>query len=107
MTFTMSTSGAALPPGRKLKAPLAPLGKVWKDWTVPGCWEPVKAVTTDGEWLFERAEDGTWNTGHLPTETEVKAGRRTLRACRAYVASGAAQGDLNRIQTEGKENGNG
>jgi hypothetical protein len=56
--------------------------------------EPVKAVTADGAWLFVRAEDGTWAAGHLPTETEVRGPLRSLAACRAYVGSGEAWADL-------------
>lgn len=97
MTFTMAAPGAIFPPSpRQPKLPR--LGKVWRGWTSPSVYEPVKAVTADSEWLFERSEDGTWAAGHLPTETVVKVGFRSLRACRAYVADGGAQADLARIQ---------
>lgn len=103
-TFTLAASGAVPCPPRKPKAFLALLGKVWKDWTSPGCYEPVKAVTADGAWLFERAQDGTWAAGHLPRRAELKAGLRSLRACRLYAGSGRAQADLDRLLTEKKEN---
>lgn len=98
MTFTVAPRRTPSPVAPKPKPSLAPLGHVWKDYTSPGVYEVVKAVTADSEWLFERAEDGTWNAGHLPTETVVKAGLRTLRACRVYAGSGKAATDLERIQ---------
>lgn len=60
------------------------------------CWG---AATTDGVWDFERTEEpGTpWSVGHTPTRTVV-ALQGTLRACRAYVAAGHAQRDLDRLQ---------
>ncbi len=89
--------------GAPLKSPkshLSPLGKIWKDWTSPGVREAVKAVTLDGEWLFER--DGrTWSAGHFPTRTVVKTGLRSLRACRAYTGSGEARADLERASETG------
>jgi hypothetical protein len=100
MTFTIA--GAAPRVAVSKPAPsLAPLGHVWKDYTSPGAYEVVKAVTDDGEWLFERAQDGTWAAGHLPTETVVKCRLRSLRACRAYAGSGEAQEDLERIHASG------
>jgi hypothetical protein len=99
VTFTLAAPAAppSLPPAQP-KTPLAPLGKRWKGYTAPGVYEVVKAVTVDGEWLFARAADVTWSTGHLPTETEVRTGFRTLRACRLYAGSGGAAADLKRIQ---------
>ncbi len=95
MSFTVAPPGAVLPPPPARPASrLAPLGRTWKSWTSPGVREVVKAVTADGEWLFERAADGTWSAGHLPTRTEVKKGIRSLRACRAYAGSGRAAADL-------------
>jgi hypothetical protein len=102
MTFTMAAPGTVLSPPRPPQARLPRLGKVWKEYTPSGFYEPVKAVTEDGEWLFVRAADGTWSAGHLPTETVVRAGRRSLGACRTYVGSGEALEDLERIQAEGK-----
>lgn len=108
MTFTMDPPAALAAPALKPKGlVLAPLGKPWKDYTAPGVYEVVKAVTRDGEWLFERAADGTWKVGHLPTETVVRTGRRSLRACRVYVGSGKARADLDRLLSEEKGNGNG
>jgi hypothetical protein len=101
MTFMLAVPGAVLPPAAakpKPKRPVAALGMLWKDYTSPGVYEVVKAVTADSEWLFERAEDGTWETGHLPTETVVKTGLRSLPACRAYAGSGRARADLKQIQ---------
>lgn len=61
------------------------------------CWS---AVTTDKAWGFAREEDGTtsWTVTHLPTRTVVDSFVPTLTDCRAYVASGQAQADLERIQ---------
>lgn len=107
MTFTMAAPGAALPPDRKPRARLAPLGNFLKDYTSPGVYEIVRAVTADGQWLFVRADDGSWAVGHLPSETEVKAGLGSLPACRAYVGSGQARTDFDRIQAEAEGAGNG
>ncbi len=104
-TFIMAAPSAPRPPARKPKAPLARLGMFWKDCTSPGVYEVIKAVTADGEWLFERAADGTWNAGHLPTETVVKTGLRTLRTCRAYAGSGKARADLERLQANDSNEG--
>jgi hypothetical protein len=106
-TFTIAAPSAPRPAPRKPKAPAARLGKFWRGWTSPDVYEVIKAVTADGEWLFARTGGGTWSTGHLPTETEVKAGLRDLPACRAYAGSGRAREDLERMQAETKENGNG
>ena len=108
--FTLAPRGAAFPaPVREPKpaGPLAsaPIGKSKRDYTASGSYEIVRAMTADGQWLFEMAEDGTWSVGHVPTETVVKTGPRTLRACRVYVGSGKAAAELKRIQD--KENGNG
>lgn len=88
----MSTTKNAEPKATPV-AP-APLAKFWKDWTGPGIWEVVKAVTEGGEWMIERQEDATWFVGHLPTQTEVKGGFRTLRAARVYIARGTALADF-------------
>lgn len=99
MGFTVASRGTALQPTpARPKAALAPLGKSWKGWTAPGVREVVKAVTADGKWLFERAQDGTWATGYLPTKTVVKERLRSLPACRRYAGSGKAREDLKRIQ---------
>jgi hypothetical protein len=61
------------------------------------CWS---AVTTDGTWSFGRQElPGTpWAVVHRPTGIVVDPWVGTLDDCRAYVASGEAQRDLERIQ---------
>jgi hypothetical protein len=65
------------------------------------CWA---AVTKDGEWGFAREEDcgTTWTVRHMPTKTVVAEFLGSLRQCRAYVGSGGAQEDLERIQAEAK-----
>ena len=99
MGFTVASPGTPVPPAPGRLGPVrAPLGKVWKTWTAPGVCEVVKAATADGEWLFERQADGTWAAGHLPTKTVVREHLGSLRACRAYAASGAAKADLERIR---------
>ena len=109
MRFSVAGPGTPRPaaPQPKPKPSLAPLARFKKDWTSPGVYEITRAVTAgpDGEpeWLFERSKDGTWATGHFPTETVVKAGLRDLRACRAYAGSGKAAEDLGRIQAETAE----
>jgi hypothetical protein len=102
-TFTLAAPSAPRPLPARPKSPLAVLGKRWKDYSSPGVYEVVKAVTDDGEWLFVRAADGTWSTGHLPTETVVRTGLRTLRACRLYAGSGKAVADLKDIQAATEE----
>lgn len=59
------------------------------------CW---RAVTDDGAWEFERQDEpGTpWAVIHRETGTQVGL-CGTLRACRQYVGSGRAAGDLKRI----------
>lgn len=61
------------------------------------CWA---ARTTDGIWKFERQETaGTpWAVIHAATGTVVDWYVGTLDDCRAYVASGAAEEDLERLQ---------
>lgn len=84
--------------GAPLKSPasqLPALGKIWRNQIRPGTWEAVKAITSDGEWLFER-NGRTWSAGHYPTRTALKTRLRSLRACRAYVGSGEARADLER-----------
>ena len=103
MTFTVAAPGTVLDPPRPRRPALPRLGKVWKEHTPSGFYEPVKAVTADGRWLFVRSANGAWSAGHLPTETAVRSGLRSLRACRTYIASGEALEDLERIQAEGKE----
>lgn len=103
MQFTVAPPGTPLrPPAPKPQPRLVRLGKVWRAYTRPGRYEPVKAVTADGEWLFARFDDGTWAAGHLPTTTQVKDGLRSLAACRAYAASAKAPADLERIQADAK-----
>ena len=100
MIFTLAAPSAPGPLPLKPKARLAPLGKFWREYTSSSVYEVVKAVTADGEWMFEREPNGTWSTGHLPTETVVKVRLRSLGACQAYVASGKAAADLKRIQAK-------
>jgi hypothetical protein len=103
MQFTVMPRGTSFPPPPpQPKAPLARLGKRWRGQTRPGTWEVTRAVTADGEWLFELHEDG-WRTGHLPTRTEVKDGLRSLQACRRYAGSGKALEDLKKIQAALRE----
>lgn len=61
------------------------------------CWS---AVTKDKEWAFAREEDGTtsWTVRHLPTKTVVMDFLGSLRQCRAYVGSGEAREDLERMK---------
>jgi hypothetical protein len=101
-TFTLASPAqfkALTSPARSgPRNPLPPLGKTWRGWTSPRVHEVVKAVTADGQWLFERAADGTWSVGHLPSKTVVKHGRRSLGSCRSYTGSGRAVRDFKRIQ---------
>lgn len=70
------------------------------------CWA---AQTKDGTWAFAREEDETtsWTVTHLPTRTVMDSCVGTLTDCRAYVATGQAQEDLERIQVEAAKNGEG
>lgn len=105
MRFTVAEPGTVLAPPSPRQPKLPRLGKVWRGWTSPGVYEPVKAVTADGEWLFERSEDGTWAAGHLPTKTVTDSRVGTLADCRAYVASGQAEADLELIQAQDDKEG--
>lgn len=101
MGFSIADRGAPPPaPAGRPQPRLALLGHTWKDYTETGFYEPVKAVTRDGGWIFERQPGGTWKAGHLPSETAVKDGLRSLEACRRYVAGGGAQNDLDRLLAE-------
>ena len=107
MSFSVSRPGSPLPPQpRQPKPPLAPLGKVR---TVAGPDGPViwAALTEDGQWRFERQDDDatTWAVGHVPTRTVVETCLGSLLDCRAYVGSGEAQHDLERIQAEAAAKG--
>jgi hypothetical protein len=67
-------------------------------------------VTADGEWLMERSEDDgtTWLVAHLPERVIVADYLGSLAQCQAYVGSGEAQADLERLRAAaGQENGNG
>jgi hypothetical protein len=68
------------------------------------CWA---ARTKDGIWAFAREEDKTtsWTVRHLPTKTVTEGFFGSLRQCRAYVASGEAQEDFDRIQAEAATRG--
>jgi hypothetical protein len=61
------------------------------------CWG---ARTRDGEWGMDRLEDKTtsWEVVYRPTSTVVADFLASLRQCRLYVGSGAAQQDLERLQ---------
>jgi hypothetical protein len=61
------------------------------------CWS---AVTTDKAWSFERQEmPGTpWAVVSAETGIVVDSCVGTLTDCRAYVASGQAQADLDLIR---------
>ena len=105
-TFTMAAPGEIFPrPSAQPDVPPAPLWKTRRDWTSLSVYEVVEAVTTDGEWMCELADDGTWTVGHLPTKTVVKPRLRSRGASRAYVASGKARADLDRIQAEAATKG--
>lgn len=89
----------AIPRSTPAMAPapaLAPIGRQRKQ-TIGGVEQVTGALTLDGQWIFELAEDGTWSVGHMPTRTEVKHGLQSLTAGRAYAASGTAREDLARI----------
>lgn len=93
----------------KTAVPLAPLGEKLMLPSRNGrlqCWS---ATTKDGQWAFAREEDETtsWTVTHLPTRTVVDSCVGTLTDCRAYVASGQAQADLERIRAASKGEGNG
>jgi hypothetical protein len=94
----MNTTKNTAPPAQPAR-----LGKIWKDYITPGVYEPVQAVTADGEWLIERMEDATWFVGHLPTQTEVKGQFKSLRAARVYIARGDARTDYDAITAEQAE----
>ena len=100
MKFSVASPGTVLPPSPP-QPPKPPRLMIRKGWVSPGTWGPVRAATADGKWLGERFPDGTWAAGHLPTCTEVKDGLRSLAAFRAYVGSGKAQADLERMQAGG------
>jgi hypothetical protein len=61
------------------------------------CWS---AVTKDGTWGLDREDEaGTpWSVTHLPTGIVADRYVGTLTDCRAYVASGQALADVERIQ---------
>lgn len=87
---------------RRRKAPAVPLAPVDKA-MLPSrggrrqCWS---ATTKDGTWGFAREEDRTtsWTVRHLPTGTVTAEYLGSLTDCRAYVASGQALADVERIQ---------
>jgi hypothetical protein len=91
----------------RTRAPLAPIRKTVFADSIIGrgaaatrrreCWG---AETTDDTWDFERVEvPGTpWLVRHRPTGTVVDSYVGSLLDCRAYVASGGAQKDLELIQ---------
>jgi hypothetical protein len=102
MRFSVAAPGTLPPSSPRPPRPPAPaaLGRFRKERTEAGLYEIVRAVTADGQWLFERLGPGDWAAGCLPTETETRRGFRSLAACRAYVADGQAQADLERIQAQ-------
>lgn len=87
----------------KTKAPAIPLAPVEKTLFLPTrgggmqCW---RACTTDKAWDFERQEvTGTpWAVLNAATGIVVDSCVGTLDDCRAYVASGQALADLERIE---------
>jgi hypothetical protein len=84
----------------KTAVPLAPVDKTRMLPTRGGgtqCWA---AKTKDGTWSMAREDEaGTpWSVTHLPTGIVVDRYVGTLDDCRAYVANGGAQADLERIQ---------
>ena len=93
MTFAVAAPGTPLPPASKPKPSLAPLKPSRSRWY---------RVTSDEVWAFERLEDAgtTWTAAHLPSKTIVCDYLGSLGQCRAYVASGEAKEDLERIQAE-------
>ena len=96
MGFTVAPAGAPAPRYRKApRVPLAPLKPSPCRWY---------RETEDGEWAFERLEDSgtTWVVTRLPMKTVACGYLGSLRQCRAYVASGEAQEDLDRIATQRK-----
>lgn len=103
MTFTLAAPGANCPPPRRPKPPLAPLGYVKK---IPGRngLEVWAALTADEQWMCERQDDDgtTWSVGHMPSKTVVTSCLGSLTQCRAYIASGEALADLERLQADGK-----
>ena len=109
MSFTIIEPGTVITPPAPRRPRPSRLAYVERGWTSASVYEPVKAATEtdDGapEWLFVRADDGTWDAGHLPTETEVKTGLRSLGACQAYTGSGRAAADLERIQARDGNDG--
>lgn len=89
--FAAAPPGTVLTPART-RVPLAPLKPSRCRWL---------RETVDGEWRFERLEDAgtTWIVAHAATKTVVCDCLGSLAGCRAYVASGEAQADLERIQS--------
>lgn len=86
------------------KAPAVPLAPVIRTrflLTLGGARQCWGAVTTDALWDFEREDEpGTpWSVTHVPTGIVVDRYAGTLTDCRAYVASGQAQADLELIQS--------
>lgn len=94
MSFTVAAPGTP-PRTSRRRLPLAPLKPSRCPWY---------RETADGEWAFERGDDDgtTWTVARLPGKTIICGHLGSLGECRAYVASGEAQEDLDRIRkTEG------
>jgi len=87
--FTMAAPSAPRPLPARPKSPLAAIVK-----------ENGRTVTRDGIWAMDHQDlPGTpWAVIHRPTGIVVDPCAGTLADCRAYVASGEAQADLDRIQ---------
>lgn len=76
------------------RVPLAPVEKT-----------RLGAVTTDGKWSCEQLDDGTtsWQVVRRLAEPVVVADfLGSLRACRAYIASGEAERDLGTLQAHAR-----
>jgi len=56
-------------------------------------------VTADGKWLMTREEDdaSTWVVAHLPERKIIADCLGSLGQCQAYIGSGQAAEDLERV----------
>lgn len=85
------------------RVPLAPVTKTYSR-TPSGRRVCTGATTTDNAWGMERLEDNgtTWSLFALPSRTLIGDCFGTLDDCRAYVASGDAQRDLDLIEAHAR-----
>lgn len=88
----------------KPRIPLAEVVKTYSN-ALSGARVCTGATTADGKWGMEQLEDDrtTWFVVRLPDvpegkKTVVSNCRGTLNDCRAYIAGGYAQADLDRLQ---------